>query len=426
MTDEAHEPASGPEMSMLVRAYRAFELLFSTHAKIARREASEGAQRILSGLLYLLVALIFAGFALILGHAAAVVAIERRFQWGYAASIGVVAGADVLLTLILLLIARARLSKPVLSETRAMVKKAASVLGVTTLALSVSLFAGCGGGTSDSSGGANGGQAGHGGEGHHGGTGGQAGNGNAGSGGDTDPGQPSALALYGAAIKTIVLEVDYATGAEPYTGSIVAMGDTWDLSEKNIARLFEGANKTIQVPHKLDEMEELTDVSGQEFTRDDVLAIADKHRNEPNTADKASIYVVWLPGYYKNKDGVQEQTLGVSFGTTGVIGMFKPVIESTGGAGTVVTRFVEQTTLVHELGHAAGLVNNGVPMAADHQDKPNGAHCVNSDCVMYYIHGGTADMVTFVQGVIAKGDTDLFGQECLDDAQAAVAAGASK
>ncbi len=119
---------SAGDTGMLTRGYRAFELLVSVHAKVARNEASRDLRRIVSGLVLAAVALSLAGFALILGHAAAVLVVQRRLQWDLAPSIGAVAGADVAVALVLLLVARARLSTPVLTETRAMVKKAAGVL----------------------------------------------------------------------------------------------------------------------------------------------------------------------------------------------------------------------------------------------------------------------------------------------------------
>lgn len=114
--------------SVLVRGYRAFELLFSVHAKLARREAADDLRRVLTGVALALVAIALLVFALVLGHAAAVLLVQRRFQWDLASSIGAVAGGDVAIALLLLLVSRARLSAPVLPETRAMVKKAASVL----------------------------------------------------------------------------------------------------------------------------------------------------------------------------------------------------------------------------------------------------------------------------------------------------------
>lgn len=128
MTDTQAAEATGGDTGLFVRGYRAFELLFSLHAKLARREAEDDLRRIVSGVVLAVLALGLVSFALVLGHAAAVLAVERRFQWGYPASIGAVAAADAFLALVLLLVARARLSAPFLPETRAMVKKAAGVL----------------------------------------------------------------------------------------------------------------------------------------------------------------------------------------------------------------------------------------------------------------------------------------------------------
>lgn len=124
---ERREESRG-DTGLLMRGYRAVELILTLHAKAAKREAEGDLRRVLGGAVLVAVALLLVMFALTLGHAAAVIAIERRFQWGYPASIGAVAGADVLLAWILFATARARLRPPVLSETRAMMKKAASVL----------------------------------------------------------------------------------------------------------------------------------------------------------------------------------------------------------------------------------------------------------------------------------------------------------
>lgn len=236
-------------------------------------------------------------------------------------------------------------------------------------------------------------------------------------------GQPSALELYGPDIKTIAFEIDYAKGAEPYTGALLGNGDGWNLFADNAARLFEGTDKTLKIPRALDQMEELADVTGEDFTADTILSIAKQHRDLPNTADTATFYFIWLPGYYADESGRREEVLGVSLWDTGVLAMFKPVIASTGsgGPGPGVERFVEQATLVHEFGHAAGLVNNGISMATPHQDEEHGAHCDNQDCVMYYAIEGASDLVSYVQKVILAGDTDLFGDECLADTKKALA-----
>ena len=102
-----------------------------------------------------------------------------------------------------------------------------------------------------------------------------------------------------------------------------------------------------------------------------------------------------------------------------IIAMFKPVIESTSvGPLGVVERYVEQATLVHEFGHAVGLVNNGLPLTSEHHDAEHGAHCNNEDCVMYYQVEGASAMVDFVLNRVTSGDVVLFADDCLADAAA--------
>jgi hypothetical protein len=225
--------------------------------------------------------------------------------------------------------------------------------------------------------------------------------------------------LFSESTRTVVLEVDYATGAEPYTGEAGALGDLWDLFGENAERLFNGT-KTVQYPRRLDEMEELNDIQGSSFSADDILAIAERHRDELGSGSTATFYAVWLDGFFRDQEGVRTGVIGVSIGSTGVVAMFKPVIESIAvpGGGNALERFAEQTTLVHEFGHAVGLVNNGVPLTSDHQDVENGAHCTNDDCVMYWANEGLRDLVPFVQEVLRTGSTLLFGPECLDDVDA--------
>lgn len=242
------------------------------------------------------------------------------------------------------------------------------------------------------------------------------------SGGPTDSGDtPPKDALYSSAIQTIVLEVDYAPGAEPYTGSVVGFGDVWDVFATNAEALFAGGEKTLEIPRTLAQMELLPEVAGETFDYDAIAAIAEEHRGTASGDGTASFYAVWLPGYYDDGEMVRMDVLGVSFGDTGILAMFKPVISGVGLLGS--EKLVEQVTLVHEFGHAAGLVNNGLAMQAPHQDEAHGRHCANTDCVMYYTVESTQDVVGFVTASLTSSTAVLWGDECLADAAAAIAAG---
>jgi hypothetical protein len=78
---------------------------------------------------------------------------------------------------------------------------------------------------------------------------------------------------------------------------------------------------------------------------------------------------------------------------------------------------------VHEVGHAVGLVNRGVPLTSDHHDAEHGAHRTNQDCVMYHANEGAAELAQFVRDAVVAGDTIILGDECLADTDSLIAAG---
>jgi hypothetical protein len=214
-------------------------------------------------------------------------------------------------------------------------------------------------------------------------------------------------------ITAVQLEVDYETGDEPYTGNVIGFGDTWDLTTTNLDRLFAN-RKALDVPTTIDQMEDIGAVPDEEITVDDALAIADAHRDLSDDPETKTYYIVFVSGHFADSGGVNDAVLGVSIGDTGVVVMFKDVIEGTG----LVARYVEQSTLVHELGHAIGLVDNGVPMVADHKDSAHGAHCTNDHCVMYWENEGASAAAAFAQQFATSGNSILFADDCLADVDA--------
>lgn len=57
--------------------------------------------------------------------------------------------------------------------------------------------------------------------------------------------------------------------------------------------------------------------------------------------------------------------------------VFKDIILKTGGDSTS-QKYVEQATIVHEIGHTIDLVNSGIPMHNDHEDLNYPHHTTNS------------------------------------------------
>ncbi|MBA3455158.1 MAG: hypothetical protein H0T42_18860 [Deltaproteobacteria bacterium] len=253
----------------------------------------------------------------------------------------------------------------------------------------------------------------------------------AGSGGgdDTDPGpidarssgsdgQPGVRGVFHPDVTEVVVEIDYEAGAEPYTGALIGSGDTFELSATNLDRLFAG-KKAITLPRTTATMENIGAVPDQELTVADLVALAAAHRSQADTPTRKTYYILFVGGHFTDANGPNPNVLGVSLGGTGVIAMFKDVIRASGGVGLGnVARYVEQSTLIHEIAHAIGLVDTGVIMATPHKDAAHGAHCNNDRCVMYWLNEGASDAAAFVQQNVLTSSTVLFDAACLRDVDA--------
>ncbi len=235
--------------------------------------------------------------------------------------------------------------------------------------------------------------------------------------------------VWSSTVKNVVFEVDYVEGAEPYSASKTGPlghveGIGFALFRTNIERLLQGRGKTITIVDSLAALEKLSDVSGADFTKQQILDIAARHRDSQPTADTVVVYVVWLPGYLNDGTTVRTDVLGASFGDAGVIGMFYPVIASQVGDAQLPVakaRLMEQATLVHETAHALGLVDRGVALTSPHRDAEasHGRHCDNAQCIMHYTLESITTVKAFVEGVAADGSTVVFDDACLADADAA-------
>lgn len=214
----------------------------------------------------------------------------------------------------------------------------------------------------------------------------------------------------------VVVEIDYEMGQEPYTGNAIGFGETWAPTLTNIDRLFAG-KKTLTIPTTLSQMENVGAISDEQITVADLAALSIAHRGQHDSADTKTYWVIFVSGHFADVNGPNSAVLGVSVGDTVV--MFKDVIKSTSDLTNPNTvRYVEQSTLIHELAHSIGLVDNGVPMVADHKDAPHGPHCTNPDCVEYWLNEGASAARDFAVRRLLSSNTLLFDAACLADVDA--------
>jgi len=211
----------------------------------------------------------------------------------------------------------------------------------------------------------------------------------------------------------IIIEVYYEEGAEPYTGNRNNGEPLWGILEDNLNAIFQyrSIKPDIIIPTDISKMNKLTSFNKSKWSVENVLDLNSKYKLQSTTKDKAIFYIYFLNGNAESGNNI----IGFNINRSPVIAIFKDVIKMSGSEYT--KRFVEQSTLVHEMGHALGFVNNGVPLSQNHQDQEHGAHTVNDECVMYWMNEGTSDLISYVQKYIASGSTVMWGKEVLDDAK---------
>ncbi len=252
-------------------------------------------------------------------------------------------------------------------------------------------------------------------------------------------------------IDEIFIEVDYQTGAKPevVTEFVPGSGITdnaWEVvTRPNIEALTNvpaiGRTLNVIVPSSDADLQEL-DASKISAGGDNVgfnsgilLDIAERFRDVRDSGRRASLYVLFVNGLFVDESGAfRSETLGVSIGNTGVVALFAPVLRqqvNNSNQQNLVTKwFVEQSTVVHELGHAGGLVGPaviepesgfGLPLQSNHLDNPpNKTHCTNQRCVMYFQNQGSRAALQFYARVVNDRSVVMFGQECIDDAHAGI------
>lgn len=229
---------------------------------------------------------------------------------------------------------------------------------------------------------------------------------------------PQRAGLFSAEVSRITFELDYQPDARPhFVHDAPRQGNPFALSRSNIRAMFKnaGSEPELSLPDQPSDMNQIpAALTRLYYSQDDLKALAATHRGIPSTQTERSFYVIFLDGYYKDGQGEQPGVLGVSVADTGVIAMFKPVIDDGEQAA-----LVEQLTLIRLFGHAAGLVDNGIVMQADHQDEGTGKTCSYAKCVMHHENRDRAKLVAYVaREVEGEPQPVLFDEFCLRDLRA--------
>lgn len=218
----------------------------------------------------------------------------------------------------------------------------------------------------------------------------------------------------------VTVEVHYEPGAEPFAGTTAQGRDWWSVLEDNLTEIFKFRRSPPQlnIPKALSDMHAVPAQNKTQWSVAELYELYTRYRLATPTSSEARFYVFFVKGYYNDGSGVNTNVLGLRLGGTPVIAMFKDVIQNSGLPNGAVVKFVEQSTMVHEMGHALGFVNLGVPMVNPHEDTAHPGHTTNPNCVMYWQNEGFSDMAQFIQKYLASSSVVMWGPEVLADAKA--------
>jgi predicted Zn-dependent protease with MMP-like domain len=165
-----------------------------------------------------------------------------------------------------------------------------------------------------------------------------------------------------------VVEIDAVQGMTPAQSSL-------DLLR---SRLVEVADKPQGIELRADDT---LPARGGVWTSRDVIDIA-RSSADFDTGDGTVVtHLLFLDGRFE-----VENVLGVAIGHD-TIAIFSKVIRdncTTINGCLSGPESVFRAVLVHEFGHAMGLVDNGIGMVRNHEDPEHPGHSSNSNSVMYY------------------------------------------
>ncbi len=176
--------------------------------------------------------------------------------------------------------------------------------------------------------------------------------------------------LSAAAYSKLLVEVQYVTGFQP--------------NQTALTRLQAFLEKHLNKPGGISLVQkEIASPGKTKYTLDDIVNIEKASRTQNTSGQLLTAYIVFVDGEYSGNEG-NAKVLGVAYYPSSMVIFAKSIDDFSGGLGQPATLSLQTVVLTHEFGHVMGLVNNGTQMTVPHQDIPNGRHCNNENCLMYY------------------------------------------
>lgn len=230
--------------------------------------------------------------------------------------------------------------------------------------------------------------------------------------------------VYFSTMTALQMEIIYESSADPYAGEFQSKKNpitypVWSVTKNNLASLFKTRNQVmnLSIPMTVSEMRTISDSGKSLWSLQDVYDRASSYRVLSSTSTTGSFLVLYVNGYLED-DGrpgkPNKNVMGINLNGTSIIAIFKPVIKDQNKGNLDKTAILEQATIVHEMGHALGLVNMGVHTDDLANGRGQGNHCSNQFCVMFRINNGIGH-----ENIPDRNDDEnktlIFESECLND-----------
>ena len=141
----------------------------------------------------------------------------------------------------------------------------------------------------------------------------------------------------------------------------------------------------VRVSVKLDDS--LDEDAEKRWSSQDLIALEQRTRTTAHEAPIAVLHVLYPAGEFENESVAGITISGPVLGPVVVFLDTIDNVESPVGPIALPQQArdeVERATLLHEAGHAMGLVDNGLPMVRDHEDPEHEGHSSNPQSVMYW------------------------------------------
>lgn len=210
--------------------------------------------------------------------------------------------------------------------------------------------------------------------------------------------------------RRIVIEIDAMPRAMPSFAPLDNGYSPWVVFEHNLQRLASPAIEGLTLARSEWDVGLLEGNYGGRYSEEEILELAERHRDLEVGAHEAHFHVLFLDGEYE-KNTQQNRVRALHLGGTRIIAIFGAVPPY----ASDYERIAEQSALLHEMGHAFGLVDLGMPKISDHSDHDSPRHCNESDCIMGAYSIFPSQARHFLQG----GPVPLlFGPRCMEDVSA--------